>query len=67
MSNEYILGTTVRFAEVDRDQVMVLPALFQLLQEAAIRHADQYGVGAAGLARFPRRDETEGARSAWHK
>lgn len=73
MSNEYILETTVRFAEVDRDQVMVLPALFQLLQEAAIRHADQYGVGAAGLAergtswvlnrlavaitRYPRRDE----------
>lgn len=73
MSNEYTLETTVRFAEVDRQQVMLLPALLQLLQEAAIRHADQYGVGAAGLAergtswvlnrlalaltRYPRRDE----------
>ncbi len=73
MSNEYILETTVRFAEVDRDQVLLLPALFQLLQEAAIRHADLYGVGASGLAergtswvlnrlsvgitRYPRRDE----------
>jgi acyl-CoA thioesterase FadM len=73
MSNEYILETTVRFAEVDRDQVMLLPALFQLLQEAAIRHADMYGVGAEGIAergtswvlnrlavaltRYPRRDE----------
>lgn len=73
MSKEYLLETTVRFAEVDRDQLMVLPALLQLLQEAAIRHADLYGVGAQGLAergtswvlnrlavqidRFPRRDE----------
>ncbi len=73
MSNEYTLETTVRFAEVDPDQVLLLPALFQLLQEAAIRHADLYGVGAQGLAergtswvlnrlavgltRFPRRDE----------
>ena len=70
---EYILEATVRFAEVDRDQVMALPALFQLLQEAAIRHADLHGVGAHGLAergtswvlnrlaagivRYPRRDE----------
>jgi acyl-ACP thioesterase len=73
MSTDYILETSVRFAEVDRDQLMVLPALFQLLQEAAIRHADLYGVGAQGLAergtswvlnrvavqihRYPRRDE----------
>ncbi|MFT3830026.1 MAG: thioesterase [Opitutaceae bacterium] len=73
MSREYILETTVRFAEVDRDQVMLLPALLQLLQEAAIRHADMYGVGAEGIAergtswvlnrlslaltRYPRRDE----------
>lgn len=71
---EYILEASVRFAEVDRDQVMALPAVFQLLQEAAIRHADLFGVGAAGLAergtswvlnrlavgidRYPRRDET---------
>jgi len=73
MSNEFILETTVRFSEVDRDQEMLLPSLFQLLQEAAIRHADMYGVGANGIAergtswvlnrlaveltRYPRRDE----------
>lgn len=73
MSNEFILETTVRFSEVDRDQVMLLPSLFQLLQEAAIRHADMYGVGAnsisergtswvlnrlaVALTRYPRRDE----------
>lgn len=73
MSDEYIFETQVRFAEVDRDQVMLLPALLQVLQEAAIRHADLYGVGAHGLAergtswvlnrlaialtRYPRRDE----------
>jgi len=70
---EYILEASVRFAEVDREQAMTLPALLQLLQEAAIRHADLYGVGAEGLAergtswvlnrlalgieRYPRRDE----------
>ena len=69
----FIHEVSVRFAEVDRDQVMLLPSLFQLLQEAAIRHADLYGVGAAGIAergtswvlnrlvvgieRYPRRDE----------
>lgn len=47
---EYTLEASVRFAEVDRDQVMALPAVFQLLQEAAIQHADLYGVGAHGLA-----------------
>jgi medium-chain acyl-[acyl-carrier-protein] hydrolase len=73
MSNEFILETTVRFSEVDRDQVMLLPTLLQLLQEAAIRHADMYGVGADSIAergtswvlnrlavaltRYPRRDE----------
>jgi acyl-CoA thioesterase FadM len=73
MSKEFILETTVRFSEVDRDQVMLLPSLFQLLQEAAIRHADMYGVGADSIAergtswvlnrlavelvRYPRRDE----------
>ncbi len=73
MSNDYILESAVRFAEVDREQAMTLPALLQLLQEAAIRHADMYGVGAQGLAergtswvlnrlaveivRYPRRDE----------
>ena len=70
---EYTLSAAVRFAEVDRDQVMALPAILQLLQEAAIRHADLFGVGARGLAergtswvlhrlslgieRYPRRDE----------
>jgi acyl-ACP thioesterase len=70
---EYTLEASVRFAEVDSDQVMALPALFQLLQEAAIGHADLYGVGAhgieergtswvlnrlaVGIERYPRRGE----------
>jgi acyl-CoA thioesterase FadM len=73
VSNEYTLTTVVPFADVDRDQVMLLPQLFKLLQEAAVRHADLFGVGLRGIAergtswvlnrlaveltRYPRRDE----------
>lgn len=74
MSNDYVLTEVVPFADVDRNQVMLLPELFKLLQEAAICHADRYGVGARGIAergtswvlnrlvvqltRYPRRDES---------
>ena len=74
MSNDYTLTTVVPFADVDRHQVMLLPQLFKLLQEAAVQHADLYGVGVRGIAergtswvlnrlaveltRYPRRDET---------
>ena len=73
MSTEHTLTTLVPFSDVDRHQVLLLPRLFELLQEAAIQHADLYGVGARGLAergaswvlsrlaveltRYPRRDE----------
>ena len=73
MSTEYHLNSVVPFADVDREQVILLSRLGQLLQEAAIQHADLYGVGAQGIAergtswvlhrlavaitRYPRRDE----------
>ena len=74
MSNDYTITTVVPFADVDRHQVMLLPQLFKLLQEAAVQHADLYGVGVRGIAergtswvlnrlavelkRYPRHDET---------
>jgi acyl-ACP thioesterase len=74
VSNDYTLTTVVPFADVDRNQVMLLPQLFKLLQEAAVQHADLFGVGVRGIAergtswvlnrlaveltRYPRRDET---------
>jgi acyl-ACP thioesterase len=73
VSNDYTHTTVVPFADVDRNQVMLLPQLFKLLQEAAVQHADLYGVGVRGIAergtswvlnrlavelgRYPRRDE----------
>jgi acyl-ACP thioesterase len=73
VSSAYTLTTVVPFADVDRNQVMLLPQLVKLLQEAAVQHADLYGVGvrdiaergtswvlnrlAVELTRYPRRDE----------
>jgi acyl-ACP thioesterase len=73
VSNVHTLDIVVPFADVDRHQVILLPQLFKLLQEAAVQHADLYGVGLHGLAergtswvlnriaveltRYPRRDE----------
>jgi acyl-ACP thioesterase len=73
VSNDFTLTTVVPFADVDRNQVMLLPQLFKLLQEAAVQHADLFGVGVRGIAergtswvlnrlaveltRYPRRDE----------
>ncbi len=73
MNNDHILTTVVPFADVDREQVLLLPQLFKILQEAAVQHADLYGVGLRGIAergtswvlhrlaadliRYPRRDE----------
>jgi len=50
MSTEYTLDTTVAFADVDRDQVLLLPRLLKLLQEAAIKHADLFDVGTRAFA-----------------
>jgi acyl-ACP thioesterase len=74
VSNDYTLTTVVPFADVDRNQVILLPQLFKLLQEAAVQHADLYGVGVRGIAergtswvlnrlavelnRYPQRDES---------
>lgn len=74
MSKEHLFTAVVPFADVDRHQVVLLPRLFKLLQEAAIQHAELFGVGARGLEergtswvlnrlavelkRYPRRDET---------
>lgn len=74
MSKEHILDAVVPFADVDRHQVMLLPRLFKLLQEAAIEHAELFGVGVRGLEergtswvlnrlavvvnRYPKRDES---------
>lgn len=73
MSDDFTLTTVVPFADVDRNQVMLLPELIKLLQEAAVQHADIFGVGVRGVAergtswvlnrlavelsRYPRRDE----------
>ena len=67
-------NATVSYADVDRAEVMLLPRIFKLLQEAAIMHANQFGTGtqaaltraetwvlsriAVGIERYPRHDET---------
>jgi len=67
------LEVTVSYWDVDRDQQLLLAAVFKFLQEAAIKHADQFDAGAraivtrgeswvlnrlaAHLSRYPRYDE----------
>lgn len=74
MDVRHVMETVVSFADVDRDEVLLLPRLFKLLQEVAIRHANQFGTGtnavtqrgeswvlnriAVQLARYPRATET---------
>lgn len=50
MSEIFTLQSVVAYADVDRDQVMTLAGVFKLLQEAAIKHADVYGLGAKAMA-----------------
>lgn len=50
MSEIFTLESVVSYWDVDRDQVMTLAAVFKLLQEAAIKHADVYGLGAKAMA-----------------
>lgn len=73
MTDKLILHTSVSYGDVDRGELMLLPRVFKLLQEAAITHANQFGVGtraaetrgetwllnriAAGIERYPRHDE----------
>lgn len=46
MTGKLILNVTVAYGDVDRHEVMLLPRIFKMLQDAAIMHADQYGTGA---------------------
>lgn len=73
MSEIFTLESEVSYWDVDRDQRMTLGGVFKLLQEAAIKHADVYGLGAkamsalgeswvlnrvaAEIARYPRYEE----------
>lgn len=50
MSELFTLSTTVSYWDVDRDQRLTLAGVFKLLQEAAIKHADQFGLGAKAMA-----------------
>lgn len=50
MDKEFTLSTVVSYWDVDRDQRLTLGGVFKLLQEAAIKHADQFGLGMPGLA-----------------
>lgn len=50
MSEEFTLTTEVSYWDVDRDQLLTLGGVFKLLQEGAIKHADQFGLGAKAMA-----------------
>lgn len=49
MSEIFTLESVVSYWDVDRDQRMTLAGVFKLLQEAAIKHADVYGLGAKAM------------------
>lgn len=50
LSDKLVLETIVSYREVDREEVLQLPAVFQLLQEAAIAHANRHDVGPRAVA-----------------
>jgi acyl-ACP thioesterase len=74
MSGPFEFSTVVAYWDVDREQGMTLGGVFKLLQEAAIKHADQFGLGtkamkergeswvlnrlAAAIHRYPRYEES---------
>lgn len=49
MSELFTLESVVSYWDVDREQRMTLAGVFKLLQEAAIKHADVYGLGAKAM------------------
>lgn len=49
MSEVFTLESVVSYWDVDREQRMTLGGVFKLLQEAAIKHADVYGLGAKAM------------------
>lgn len=72
MNDQLTLDTIVAYGDVDRDEMLLLPGIFKLLQEAAIKHADQFDAGtrarvrgeswvlnrmAAAIRRYPRYEE----------
>lgn len=50
MTDKLIFNTCVTYGDVDRREIMLLPRVFKLLQEVAIRHANQFGTGTDALA-----------------
>jgi acyl-ACP thioesterase len=50
LSDKLVLETVVSYRDVDREEVLQLPAAFQLLQEAAIAHANRHDVGTRAVA-----------------
>lgn len=50
MEEIFTLESVVPYWDVDRDQVLTLGGVFKLLQEAAIKHADRYDLGAKAMA-----------------
>ncbi len=49
MAEKWLLDTAVAFGDVDRDNLLTLRGVFQLLQEAAIAHADRYDTGTGAM------------------
>jgi medium-chain acyl-[acyl-carrier-protein] hydrolase len=49
MNETLTLDVTVSYWDVDRDAKLLLPAVFKYLQEAAIKHADQFDTGARAM------------------
>jgi acyl-ACP thioesterase len=49
MGVELTINTAVAYSDVDRDNLLGLPAVFKYLQEAAIKHADQFAAGTKAM------------------
>ena len=49
MNDQLTLNTIVSYGDVDRDEMLLLPGVFKLLQEAAIKHADQFDAGTRAM------------------
>lgn len=49
MTDKLTIEAKVTYADVDRDEAMLLPRIFKLLQEAAILHANQFDTGTRAL------------------
>ena len=45
MTDELTIDLIVPYGDVDRDDQLLLPGIFKFLQEAAIKHANQFDAG----------------------